>query len=99
MSSTGNQLRDSLFHWLSPPDPSTNHNIASKAHHHGTAQWFFQGSIFDEWKSTNNILWIHGKGVLPFSFTTSSFLIIFQFHSWIGEECSLVCSSSACSAL
>jgi len=31
------------------PDPSINHNIASKAHHDGTAQWFFQGSIFKKW--------------------------------------------------
>jgi len=33
-----NQLRDNLLRWLSPPDPSTNHNIASKAHHNGTAE-------------------------------------------------------------
>jgi hypothetical protein len=57
----GNQLRDSLLRWLSPPDPSTNHNIASKVHHDGTAQWFFQGSIFKQWKSADPFLWIHGK--------------------------------------
>jgi hypothetical protein len=61
---TGIQLRDSLLRWLSPPDPSTNHNIACKAHHDGTAQWFFQGSIFDQWKSTDPFLWIHGKRAL-----------------------------------
>jgi len=59
----GNLLRDNLLHWLSPSDPSTNHNIASKAHHHGTAQWFFQGAIFNEWKSTSSFLWVHGKRV------------------------------------
>src|SRR6266852_3563284 len=48
---TGNQLSDSLLKWLSPPDPSVNHNIACKARHGGTAEWFFQGSIFKEWKS------------------------------------------------
>ncbi|KAF8487161.1 hypothetical protein DFH94DRAFT_641656, partial [Russula ochroleuca] len=26
-----------------------------------TATWFFQGSIFQEWKSTGSLLWIHGK--------------------------------------
>ncbi|KAF8492445.1 hypothetical protein F5888DRAFT_1909218 [Russula emetica] len=56
-----NQLRDSLLRWLSPPDPSANHNIACKAHHSGTAEWFFRGSIFSRWKSTGSSLWIHGK--------------------------------------
>ncbi|KAN0118150.1 hypothetical protein V8E52_005411 [Russula decolorans] len=56
-----NQLRDSLLRWLSPSDPSINHNIASKTHHDGTAQWFFQGNIFNQWKSTGSFLWIHGK--------------------------------------
>ncbi|KAF8494963.1 hypothetical protein F5888DRAFT_614255 [Russula emetica] len=56
-----NQLRNSLLRWLSPSDPSINHNLASKAHHNGTAQWFFQGEIFNEWKSTGSFLWIHGK--------------------------------------
>ena len=61
---TGNLLRDNLLRWLSPSDPSTNHNIASKAHHDGTAQWFFQGAIFNEWKSAGSFLWVHGKRVL-----------------------------------
>ncbi|KAH9988610.1 hypothetical protein BJV77DRAFT_732029 [Russula vinacea] len=56
-----NQLKDSLLRWLSPPDPSINHNVACKAHHNGTAQWFFQGSIFNQWKSTGSFLWVHGK--------------------------------------
>jgi len=59
----GNLLRDNLLRWLSPSDPSTNHNTASSAHHHGTAQWFFQGTIFNEWKSTGSFLWVHGKRV------------------------------------
>ena len=67
----GNQLWDSLHTWLSPPDPSTNHNIACSTHQKQTANWFFQGSIFAAWKSTDSLLWIHGKrasyiaGVLP----------------------------------
>jgi hypothetical protein len=67
---TGNQLRDNLLRWLSPPDPSTNHNIACKAHHNGTAEWFFRGSIFNQWKTTGSFLWIHGKRALPLAFTT-----------------------------
>ncbi|KAH9041225.1 hypothetical protein EDB85DRAFT_2271968, partial [Lactarius pseudohatsudake] len=49
--------------WLSPPDPSTNQNIACTTQHEGTATWFFRGSIFTEWKSkaTTSLLWVHGK--------------------------------------
>ena len=67
----GNQLWESLHKWLSPPDPSTNHNIACSTHQKRTASWFFQGSFFSGWKSTDSLLWIHGKrasyitGVLP----------------------------------
>ena len=57
----GSQLWESLHRWLSPPDPSTNHNIACRTHHKRTATWFFQGSIFQEWKKTGSLLWIHGK--------------------------------------
>ncbi len=55
------QLREKLQNWLSPPDPSINHNIARKAHHKGTTSWFFQGGIFDEWRLSPSLLWIHGK--------------------------------------
>ena len=54
-------LRESIHKWLSPPDPSTNHNIACDTYQKKTASWFFQGSIFREWKSTASLLWIHGK--------------------------------------
>jgi hypothetical protein len=60
---TENQVRHDLRRWLSPPDPSTNHNIACCAHHKGTANWFFQGSMYNEWKLTPLLLWIHGKHV------------------------------------
>lgn len=56
-----NQLRDSVHKWLSPPDPSTNHNIACGTHHKKTAKWFFEGSIYQEWKSKGSVLWLHGK--------------------------------------
>jgi len=64
-----NQLRQDLREWLSPPDPSTNHNIACGAHHQGTAAWFFQGSLFREWKSTGSLLWIYGKRMNLYHFT------------------------------
>jgi len=70
---TGNQLRQDLRRWLSPPDPSKNHNIACNAHHKGTATWFFEGRTYQEWKSTGSesLLWIHGKRVpVPFCHLT-----------------------------
>ena len=60
----GNQLRESLRSWMTPPDPSTNHNIATDIHHGGSAEWFSEGSIFAEWKSTGSLLWIYGKRML-----------------------------------
>jgi hypothetical protein len=56
-----NQLQENIHEWLSPPDPSTNHDIACNTHHKKSATWFFQGNIFREWKSTGSLLWIHGK--------------------------------------
>jgi|SRR5712671_2002965 len=61
----GNQFRQELRRWLSPPDPSTNHNIARQAHFEGTATWFFQGDTYKEWKSAASLLWIHGKRMFP----------------------------------
>ncbi|KAF8493423.1 hypothetical protein F5888DRAFT_1908675 [Russula emetica] len=60
---TENQLRQDLRRWLSPQDPSTNHNIACNAHHKGTATWFFERRTYKEWKSTGSesLLWVHGK--------------------------------------
>ncbi|KAH9044060.1 hypothetical protein EDB83DRAFT_1576213 [Lactarius deliciosus] len=54
-------LRESLRKWVTPPDPSTNHNIACGIQHGGTAQWFFRGGIFGNWRSTGSLLWIYGK--------------------------------------
>jgi hypothetical protein len=51
---TGDQLQQNLRRWLSPQDPSTNHNIACNAHHKGTATWFFEGRTYKEWKSTSS---------------------------------------------
>ena len=57
----GNQVRESLRTWVIPPDPSTNHTIACGIQHDGSAQWFFRGGMFSEWKSTSSLLWIYGK--------------------------------------
>ena len=57
----GSPFWDKIHKWLSPPDPSTNHNIACGTHYKKTAAWFFQGSIYQEWKSNASLLWVHGK--------------------------------------
>ena len=90
----GNHSREQLQTWLSPPDPSTNQNIARKVHHKGTATWFFQGGIFQEWKSSPSLLWVHGK-------RTSLCLPLLQppvpypcLGSGIRQECPVVCHFS-----
>jgi hypothetical protein len=86
---SGNQLRESTHKWLSPPDPSTNHNIACATHHKKTATWFFQGRIYQEWKATGSFLWIHGKRLsVPLSKLTPSDII--PSCSWLGQKCYLV---------
>ena len=83
------QLRENIHKWLSPPDPSTNHRIACDTYNKKTATWFFQGSIFQEWKSTGSLLWIHGKRALcSASHRVSSDEIL--NCSWLWQEYSLV---------
>ena len=56
-----NQSRDRLKSWLSPPNPSINHNTACGAHHDGTGTWFIHGNSFEAWKASGSLLWVHGK--------------------------------------
>jgi hypothetical protein len=58
---TGNELRKDLRKWIAPPDPSVNFNIASDAHHEGTATWCTKGNTVADWKTSGSLLWIHGK--------------------------------------
>ena len=91
---TGNQLRECLRRWVTPPDPSTNHNIACDIHHGGTAEWFFQGGIFGEWKSTGSLLWVYGKRML-FPLFPDRFLIAVYLLSRLWQEHPLVRHRSA----
>ena len=87
---TGNQIRQDLRNWLSPPDPSINFNTASDAHHEGTALWFIQGNTFADWKVSGSLLWIFGKRTSFYSSTSpASFLLTdFHLHSRFRQECS-----------
>ena len=55
--------RANIRTWLSPPDPSINHNISRKCQHSGTGTWWIYGEAFSKWKHSgpSSLLWIHGK--------------------------------------
>ena len=93
-TSLGDQLQEKIQKWLSPPDPSINHNTACEAHHNGTAAWFLEGTIYNEWKTTGSLLWTHGNRMVFHSFLipTADGLL---FCSGIGQERSLVGDTSA----
>ena len=69
-----NQSRQDIRKWLSPPDPSTNHNTARSIQHEVTATWFFEGSMYNTWKTSPSLLWIHGKRASLSSSATLYFL-------------------------
>ena len=54
------KLRTNIQHWLSPPNPSANHNSVSDARYSGTGTWFFESEALKEWNSRGSLLWIHG---------------------------------------
>lgn len=87
---TGDQIRKDLRNWLSPPDPSVNYNIASDAHHEGTAIWFMESDAFNNWKASDSLLWIHGKRTSPALCSLDLALIDLHFYSWLWEECTQV---------
>jgi hypothetical protein len=64
MLTMASYARENIHKWLSPADPSTNHNIACGTHHKKPANWFFEGSIFREWKSKGSLIGINGKRAL-----------------------------------
>jgi hypothetical protein len=57
-------MQEKVRSWLSTPDPSINHNTACENQHVGTAKWFTQGSIFQDWKENGSLLWIRGNRTL-----------------------------------
>ena len=74
-------MRTKLRTWLSPPNPSVNHNTACDIHHKGTTTWFIQCSKFQEWKKNGSLLWIRGNRMFLHPcqlFTTVNVCLIFQ---------------------
>ncbi|EGU87923.1 hypothetical protein FOXB_01609, partial [Fusarium oxysporum f. sp. conglutinans Fo5176] len=73
IESTGNETKHAVMsmasdhrfakieRWLSPPDYSTNANLARKLRHPGTGAWLLNSPAFQEWKlGTRQHLWLYG---------------------------------------
>ena len=69
---TGDQLRNDLAIWLSPPDPFINYNTASDARYSGTGVWFIESNEFKNWKESSSLLWIYGKRTFSRTLSTRS---------------------------
>lgn len=84
--------RQDIRKWLSPPDPSTNHDTVHSTKHEGTSTWFFQGDIYKKWKSTPSLLWIHGKRKFLLRIFPCAILHFIDscLHSWLWQERPLV---------
>ncbi|KAL5325365.1 hypothetical protein ACEPPN_006490 [Leptodophora sp. 'Broadleaf-Isolate-01'] len=55
------EKQQKIRHWLSSPDPSSNHNAACKARQATTGEWFLKSDEFEEWKMTpRSFLWLYG---------------------------------------
>ncbi|KAI0287574.1 hypothetical protein BC826DRAFT_916943 [Russula brevipes] len=52
---------DDLEKWLSPPNPSKNHNDALTVVYKENAEWFIQDDRYIEWKKNGSLLWISGS--------------------------------------
>jgi hypothetical protein len=62
---SGNELRQELQQWISPPDPSVNYDTACDAYHGGTVAWCTKGNTFNRWSESGSLLWIHGRRTYP----------------------------------
>jgi hypothetical protein len=93
-TTSGDQQRDKIREWLSPPDPSINHNTACEAHHNRTAMWLLEGPIYNEWKVTGSLLWTHGNRMAFHNCSTHAADNLW-FRSGIWQEHSLVRDISA----
>ncbi|KAH7186574.1 hypothetical protein BKA60DRAFT_474219 [Fusarium oxysporum] len=73
IESTGNETKHAVIslasdhrfakieRWLSPPDCSTNANLARKRRHPGTGAWLLNSPVFQEWKlGSHQHLWLYG---------------------------------------
>ena len=85
-------MQEKLRSWLSPPDPSVNHNTACKTQYDGTAAWFIRSSSFQDWKNNGSLLWVRGNRTPLEPFQPSCILI----YSLIAQQ---VLEKAFCGAL
>jgi hypothetical protein len=90
---SGDQLQEKIQKWLSPPDPSINHNAACEAHHIGTAAWFLEDAVYNEWKTAGSLLWMHGKRT-AFRTLPDTGADDLLFLSGLGKNCPVVRDAS-----
>ena len=79
-------MQEKFRSWLSPPDPSVNHNTACKTQHSGTATWFVQSTTFEDWKKDGSLLWVRGNRMSLYSSIPFSFLFIYSLISQLVRE-------------
>ncbi|TVY67342.1 Vegetative incompatibility protein HET-E-1 [Fusarium oxysporum f. sp. cubense] len=61
MSMASDHHSAKIERWLSPPDCSTNANLARKRRHPGTGTWLLNSPVFQEWKlGSRQHLWLYG---------------------------------------
>ncbi|KAK2834871.1 hypothetical protein FQN49_006833 [Arthroderma sp. PD_2] len=71
------QKREEIRRWLSPSDPSTNHDKARSQCQYGTGRWSLQCDKYSKWKTQrSSFLWLHGitgcgKSILSSSIITN----------------------------
>ncbi|KAI9443160.1 hypothetical protein H4582DRAFT_1922809, partial [Lactarius indigo] len=80
----GSRARSDLQRWMSPPNPSINHNLACDTHRNGTTTWFAQGNAFDEWKKNGPLLRIRGN--CPKFTSLASSIIIENLKRTVGSS-------------
>ncbi|KAL8870000.1 MAG: hypothetical protein Q9174_003850 [Haloplaca sp. 1 TL-2023] len=55
-------LQESVFKWLSAPDPSINHSEAMSKQKNAKCRWFLECERYSNWKSEpHSSMWIHGR--------------------------------------
>jgi hypothetical protein len=78
-------MREKIQKWLSPPDPSTNHNEAREVHQKVTPEWFLEGPIYNKWKAKGSPLWAHGNRTI-FILSPLRSLIVTGFVAGSGKS-------------
>ncbi|KAI9773654.1 MAG: hypothetical protein M1840_006928 [Geoglossum simile] len=59
VSSQKDEYRQKVYHWLSPPDPTSSHIAACKKRQPTTGSWFTRGRKFAKWKATpDSMIWL-----------------------------------------